>query len=72
MIKLNDHYFIAWLNIVKKIDFVVINNSVNVFMSSEEYSEYLREYKLTLKPLLKEIRSTVKALNNLTSQPAKG
>jgi hypothetical protein len=72
LIKLNDHYFIAWLNIVKKIDFVVINNSVNVFMSSEEYSEYLREYKLTLKPLLKEIRSTVKALNNLTSQPAKG
>ena len=68
MIKLNDHYFIAWLKIVKNIKINTLNG-IKVDMTSKEYTEYLKEYNQSLKPILKEVRKTVKELNSLTSQP---
>lgn len=68
-IKLNDHYFVAWLHAVKKIDYIINENKILVDMSPIEYTEYLQEYTLTLKPVLVNIRKTVKVLASLTSKP---
>jgi len=68
MIKLNDHYFIAWLKVVKNYDFTIVNNAVYVDMSSLEYSESLKEYQETDKHVLKEVRKVVKLLAALTSK----
>lgn len=67
-IKLNDHYFIAWLNIVKEINYQVEDNKILVDMTSNEYTMYLEEYKETHKPTLSKIRKIVKELNILTSK----
>lgn len=68
-IKLNDHYFIAWLSVVKKINYNIVDNKIFVEMSSSEYTDYLKEYNETLKPVLCNIRLTVKKLASLTSKP---
>ena len=69
MIKLNDHYFIAWLNIVKGYEFVVGQNGVSVYMTPAQYTQAKEEYENSYKPILKEIRRTVKLLASLTSKP---
>lgn len=66
MIKLRDHYFISWLKVVKNINVHIHENVIYVDMSPKEYTEYLEEYNNTLKPLLKEIRKSVKELASLT------
>lgn len=69
MIKLNDHYFIAWLKAVKGYSFTISNGSIYVDMTSSQYSDALIEYQERYKPILKEIRKTVKVLAALTSKP---
>ena len=68
MIKLNDHYFIAWLKVVKHYEFSVVNNVIMVNMTPREYTEAKNEYENTHKPVLKEIRKVVKTLATLTSK----
>ena len=63
MIKLRDHYFIAWLNVVKDIRYSINNNEVLVDMSRDEYTKYLEEYKSGIQPVLKKIRVVVKELS---------
>ena len=63
MIKLRDHYFIAWLNAVKDIRYIINNNEVLVDMGREEYTRYLEEYKSGIQPVLKKIRVVVKELS---------
>ena len=67
-IRLNDHYFISWLHIVKHIDYNIVNNNVIVYMKQDEYNKFLLEYEDTHKPLLREIRKTIKLLNNLIAK----
>lgn len=67
-IRLNDHYFIAWLNKVKQIEYHIINNHIVIFIEQVKYDTYLTEYENTHKPLLKEIRKTVKLLNRLVTK----
>ncbi len=67
MIKLRDHYFIAWLKVVKDFEVIFAEGSVFVDMSPQDYTLTLIEYDQTLKPLLKEIRKTVKELAQYTS-----
>ncbi len=69
MIKLNDHYFIAWLKVIKNYDFAILNNKVYVYMTPAQYGDALIEYNITHKPVLKEIRQVVKTLASLTSKP---
>jgi hypothetical protein len=69
-IKLNDHYFIAWLNVVKKKDYDIKNGKITVDMTSKEYGDFLEEYKNSHKPVLVKIRKVVKELNILTSNVA--
>lgn len=71
MIKLNDHYFISWLSVVKNINYIVRDNKVYVEMTPSEYTEFLEEYKTTIQPLLKNVRNTVKILNDLTTKTDK-
>jgi len=66
VIKLNDHYFISWLNVVKGINYQIIDNKIVVDISSKEYAIMLEEYNKDLKPLFKSIRATIKELNKLT------
>lgn len=68
MISLNDHYFIAWLNVQKEKEYTINNGKIMVEMSSEEYTNFLEEYRETHKPVLTKIRKVVKELNNLTSK----
>mgnify|MGYP006883188379 CR=1 FL=1 len=68
MVKLNDHYFISWLSVVKKYEFVVEDEKVFVYMSPTQYTEALYEYNKSYKPILKEIRKVVKLLAALTSK----
>jgi hypothetical protein len=67
MIKLRDHYFIAWLKIIKKRSFEITDNGIFVDINNCEYKELLDEYSASMKPLLKEIRSIVKELATFTS-----
>jgi DNA-binding cell septation regulator SpoVG len=68
MIKLNDHYFIAWLKIVKGYPIVKKAEGIYVEMTPENYSKGLTEYENTHKPVLKEIRKVVKELASFTSK----
>ena len=68
MIKLRDHYFIAWLNVVKDIRYIINNNEVLVDMGREEYTKYIEEYKSSIQPVLKKIRVVVKELNLVHSE----
>jgi len=68
-VKLNDHYFIAWLNIKKEIEYYIEDGKILVEMTPKEYGEYLEEYREDYKPVLSKIRKVVKELNNLTSKP---
>jgi len=67
MIRLNDHYFISWLHVVKKYEIEIIDKKVFINMNSKEYKESLIEYKETLKPVLTEIRKNVRYLNSVTT-----
>ena len=69
MVKLNDHYFIAWLHTVKGYEFVVGENGVSVYMTPAQYTEAKEEYESGYKPILKQIRRTVRLLASLTSKP---
>ena len=67
MIKLRDHYFIAWLKVFKNYN-IIFNDGILVNMTPKEYTQALEEYDATLKPLLKEIRKTVKELAQYTAE----
>lgn len=67
MIRLRDHYFVAWLNVVKKYKVYYKENGIYIDINKTEYDEALLEYKQTLKPILKEIRSVVKELSRFSS-----
>jgi len=66
LIKLNDHYFIAWLNVVKGYKVEVKKEGIYVHMTPQSYSIALSEYSESYKPILKEIRAFIKKLNHLT------
>lgn len=68
-VRLNDHYFISWLSVVKQKEYTIEENKIFVDMSNSEYTEFLEEYKSNYKPVLSKIRKVVKELNNLTSKP---
>lgn len=69
MVKLRDHYFIAWLT-TRGYEYTVNSkNEVLVNMSQDDYAKLKDEYNKDLKPVLKEVRKTVKILNTLTSTP---
>lgn len=67
MIKLRDHYFIAWLKVVKERDIFISEDGIYVDINKKEYDEISQEYSDTLKPVLKEIRKMVKELASLTA-----
>lgn len=71
MILLRDHYFIAWLKVVKKYDIVLLNGKIFININKSEYDEALNEYKNTMKPIMKEIRSLVKELANYSPNSSK-
>jgi regulation of enolase protein 1 (concanavalin A-like superfamily) len=71
MIKLRDHYFIAWLKIVKKYDVIMDKSGIYVDINNNEFNKAQEEYRETMKPLLKEIRSFVKELAVFTSNSKK-
>lgn len=71
MVRINDHYFVAWLKIKKNFNFTIVDNKVMVDMSPLEYSEAKIEYEQGLKPVLKQIREIVKQLAAVTSKSNK-
>ncbi len=72
MIQLNDHYFVAWLNVTKGIDYSLnAFGKVQVDMTPQQYTDFLKIYAETYKPTLVKVRNIVKQLNVLTSKPKK-
>ena len=70
MIQLNDHYFIAWLNAVKGVEYSLnVFSKVQVDMTPQQYTDFLKMYSETYRPTLVKVRSIVKQLNILTSKP---
>lgn len=67
MIKLRDHYFIAWLKVVKEKEIFMSEDGIYVDINKSEYKEISQEYSDTLKPVLKEIRKIVKELASFTA-----
>jgi len=67
MIKLRDHYFIAWLKVSKNYSVTMSEKGIFVDINNKEYKEALDEYNDTMKPMLKEIRKFVKELATFTS-----
>ena len=70
MKKINDHYFAAWLIVVKKCDYEtkIINTKddfKNIFVkiSNEEYFNLQKEYKDTVKCVFSRVRKFVKELS---------
>jgi len=68
MIRLNDHYFISWLMVVKKYEIKISDKKIYVNMTSQQYTDALDEYKSNCGPVMKEIRKNVKRLASLTSK----
>jgi hypothetical protein len=69
-VRLRDHYFIAWLKVVKEKEiFIDENLNINIDITPGELKSLMEEYKTTLKPLLQGIRLTVKELNLTTTKP---
>ena len=66
MIRLRDHYFIAWLKVFKGYKVIFSKNGVLVNINKNEYEKVQKEYETSLKPLLKEVRKTVKKLSELS------
>jgi len=66
MIRLRDHYFIAWLKVFKGINFIIDDKGVQININNTELEQLLAEYEQTLKPLFKEVRKTVKILSKQT------
>lgn len=66
MIKLNDHYFVSWLNSVKNIKYNIMDKKIYVNISSDDYNKYLHEYNVTMKPILRNIRKIIRELNSDT------
>lgn len=71
MIKLRDHYYIAWLKVFKKYEIIFKDGFVFIDMTPKEYTKTLEEYANSLKPIFKEVRKTVKELAQYTSQHSK-
>lgn len=67
-INLNDHYFVAWINVTYDKNYYINDGKIYVEMTPSEYGAYLEEYKETYKPVLAKIRKVVKELNGLTSK----
>lgn len=61
--KLNDHYFIAWLK-TKGYLYVLKETGIYVDITPEALQVELKQYN-EIKPLLKEVRSTVKFLASI-------
>ena len=62
MILVRDHYFIAWLKVVKNYNIIKRKHKMFIDINKSEYDEALNEYNNTMKPIMKEIRRTVKEL----------
>lgn len=62
MILLRDHYFIAWLKVVKNYNVIKKKDKIFIDINKTEYDEALNEYNNTMKPIMKEIRCLVKEL----------
>ena len=62
MILLRDHYFIAWLKVVKNYNVIRKKDKIFIDINKTEYDEALDEYNATMKPIMKEIRCLVKEL----------
>ena len=62
MKKIRDHYFAAWLIVEKKLEYKKGNECIEFNISTKEYDEYRKEYKI-IQPLFKEVRKIVKLLN---------
>jgi hypothetical protein len=60
--KINDHNFVAWLKIVKGVEYEATIKGILVNISPSEYYLFQKEYENTHKPLLQEIRALVKKL----------
>jgi hypothetical protein len=67
MIRLRDHYFIAWLKVFKGYKVIFSKNGVLVNINKNEYEMVRKEYESSLKPLFKEIRQLVKELAEFSS-----
>lgn len=68
MIKLRDHYFIAWLKVVKGKEIFLSKDGIYVNINKSEYRDALEEYDASLKPVLKEVRKIVKELASFSSK----
>ena len=62
MKKIRDHYFAAWLIRQKKLEYNKGDECIEFNLDTKKYNELMEEYKI-IQPLLKEIRKTVKLLN---------
>lgn len=63
----HNHYFIAWLSVVKKVEVTNTEKKNGFFIvgiSKEEYEAFKVEYKLTHKDVLKNINKRVSELEN--------
>lgn len=76
MIKLNDHYFLSWINVVKQKSIKIEKGNIFADITSAEYSTFLKEYNIPLndtdsynnisaKELCGNIRRVVKKLNSI-------
>jgi DNA-binding cell septation regulator SpoVG len=71
MIKLRDHYFIAWLKVVKDKEIIINDDGVFVNVASSVFKDIQEEYNKTAKPVFKEVRKLVKQLSASANKPAK-
>jgi hypothetical protein len=65
--KINDHNFVAWLKIIKGIEYQASLKGILVNISPSDYYIFQREYENTHKSLLQEIRALVKKLKQQQS-----
>lgn len=60
---IRDHYFGAWINITKEIEFNISDKGLEFDITQEQYDNLLLEYK-KIQPIFKKIRSIVKQIND--------
>lgn len=65
---LRDHYFISWLKVAKGYSVILSNGKIFIDINKSEYDDALLEYERDMKPVLKEIRRSVKQLSAYSSK----
>ena len=65
---LRDHYFISWLKVTKGYSVILSNGKIFIDINKSEYDDALLEYERDMKPVLKEIRRSVKQLSAYSSK----